>query len=172
MSKSYSITGYTNKFQYKELTPIQGTPTLESILLLFRQLKRNAQCIPTKLGGGQLGYLGLILDEAIYTNIPGATRFIRPTDPGIFQVSMPERSRTRSTSTSSTTSTPSITAVDIANQKSRHEERERQYYECQALEQALRNQIENAIDRKYLDALRNTDTDMINETIPNIMEYL
>ena len=84
----------------------------------------------------QLGYLGLILDKDTYLNIPGATRFVRPTDPGIFQVAIPtERTRTRTTVTPSQT----ITAVDIANQKARHEENECQYYKCQAVEQAPHN---------------------------------
>ena len=99
---------------------------------------------------------------------------LRPTDPGIFQVTVPtERTRTRTSATlPSQTLTQTVTAVDIANQKSRHDEKERQYYECQAVEQALRNQIVNAIGREYLDALQNTSTDMINKSILEIMEYL
>ena len=163
----YSINDYTTKFQYKELTPIQGLPTLDTILQLYRQVKRNAQSVPCKLGGGQLGYLGLVLNETDYESIPNAIRFIRPQDPGIFSVNTPAIRASRTT----TTTTP-ITAVDIANQKAQHDEDVRAYWECQAIEQALRNQIITAIDKDYLDALRNPHTDMINDSIPDIFEFL
>ena len=63
---SYSITEYVNKFKHEELIPIVGEPIVQSLLNLFDKVKCNTQCIPTTLGGGQLGYLGLILDDEGY----------------------------------------------------------------------------------------------------------
>ena len=71
-------------FEYKVLTPIHGRPTIDKILVVFKQLKRNAQRIPTTLGGGQLGYLALVLSTIAYATVPGAAAFVRPTDPGPF----------------------------------------------------------------------------------------
>ena len=48
----------------------------------------------------------------------------------------------------------------------------KKFHKCQAVEQALRTQIIEAIDAEYLDALRNINTDMINKSIPKIFEYL
>ena len=48
-------------FETKELTKVHGTPTVDTILKVYKQLKRNAQCVPTTLGGGQLGYLWIVL---------------------------------------------------------------------------------------------------------------
>ena len=48
----------------------------------------------------------------------------------------------------------------------------RKYYKCQAVEQALRTQIIEAIDPEYLGALCHVDTDMLTESIPNIFEFL
>ena len=53
-----------------------------------------------------------------------------------------------------------------------HNEEKQQYNTCQAVEQALRKQIIDAIPAEYLDALRKTDTDMINDSIPDIIQYL
>ena len=111
----YSITDYTTKFQYKELTPIRGQPTLDTILQLYRQVERNAESVPTKLGGGQLGYLGLVLHNEDYKSIPNVEPFRRPEDPGTFTVRLPRASRTTST-------TGTVTAMDIANQKAIHDE--------------------------------------------------
>ena len=113
----YSINDYIAKFQYKELTPIQGLPTLDTILQLYRQVKRNAQSAPCKLGGGQLGYLGLVLHNEDYESIPNSEQFIRPHDPSTFRVTTPAVRVSRS----ATTPTP-LTAVDIANQKAQHDD--------------------------------------------------
>ena len=48
----------------------------------------------------------------------------------------------------------------------------KKFYKCQAVEQALYSQIIEAIEPDYLDALGNINTDMINESIPEIFEYL
>ena len=51
MITSDSIKNIYSHFEYKELTKIDGEPTLDSILILHRQIKQNAQCVPTTLGG-------------------------------------------------------------------------------------------------------------------------
>ena len=60
------IVDYTIFFKYKEITKIHGKPKINTILTVYKQLKRNAQRVPTTLGGGQLGYLALILSAMAY----------------------------------------------------------------------------------------------------------
>ena len=94
MLTSYLIKNVYSYFEYKELTKIIGEPTLDSILLLHRQVKRNAQSIPTTLGGGQLGYLALVIASENYDSIPNAEPYVRPEDPGSFTLQIPSRSTT------------------------------------------------------------------------------
>ena len=83
MPSIYSVPDYKDQyFEYKALTKIHGAPTLDDIVLIYKQLKRNAQCVPTTLGGGQLGYLALVIPETSYATIPRAAAFLRPADPG------------------------------------------------------------------------------------------
>ena len=50
---SYKLPNYKEDyFEYKQLSKIYGKPTLEILITLHRQLKRNAQRVPTTLGGG------------------------------------------------------------------------------------------------------------------------
>ena len=162
MSSAYNLPNYKDRyFQYKELDKIHGQPTIDSILTLLRQVKRNAQTVPTTRGGGQLGYLALVIDTASYNAIPGATAFTRPTDPGTFVVTQPLGVR----------AVP-LTPTDIATQKIVFDESMRQYNECQAVEVALRNQIIEVIEDEYLRPLRNTTTDMINSPIQDIFTFL
>ena len=46
------------------------------------------------------------------------------------------------------------------------------YSICHAIEQTLRNQIIGAIAPDFFDALRNADTNIINEIIPAIITFL
>ena len=197
MKSDYSINSYrTSHFQYQNLDKIHGEPTLDSLLHLFRQLKINAQSVPTTLGGGQLGYLALVLSAADYAAIQNTIPFVRPVDPGVFQyvptptvaaasapATTPVTTRTTRSATSGTptaqrtpgsnTVTPTATiTIDIAQQKAQHEERKRQYHECQAVEQALRQQLVEAIEPEYLEALRDPITYMIQDPIPDIITFL
>ena len=75
---------YTDYFETKELAKIHGEPDIDSLTCTFSELKRNSQKIPTSLGGGQLGYLAMILRAPIYNELPGAAAFLRPMNPGPF----------------------------------------------------------------------------------------
>ena len=79
---SYSIKNVYSHFNYKELMKFTRESTLYSILLLNCQVKQNAQSIPATLGGGQLGYLALVIPPDKYNNIPKSELFIRHNDLG------------------------------------------------------------------------------------------
>ena len=74
---------YRSLFEIKEATRINGEPTYESLTNLQDQLKINAQAIPSVLGGGNHGHLGLVVSPTEYQMIT-LTPFVRPTNPGEF----------------------------------------------------------------------------------------
>ena len=52
MSGAYNLPDYRAQFfEYKDLTKIHGEPTVDSIITLLCQVKRNAQRVTTTLGG-------------------------------------------------------------------------------------------------------------------------
>ena len=171
MASPYNLPDYVSKyFEYKQLDKIHGKPSIESILQLFRQVKRNAQCVRTTLGGGQFGYLALVVPQTVYNSIANATPFLRPQDPGPFIITTPPLP-------TATRSNPNpvqqlLTNADIATQKATHDTALRLFNECQAVELALRNQITDAVESEYLSALRNSITDMIPSDIPAILAFL
>ena len=98
--------------------------------------------------------------------IPNARTFHRPNDPGPFILTVPPTTR----ATSSTSSTaPQISAAAITQQKAAWDDQVRLYNECQAVEQALRQQIIDAIEADYLEALSNDYTGMVQESISDII---
>ena len=53
MTSAHSLPDYKERyFEYTELKRVYGKPTLDKIIKVWHQLKRNAQRIPTTLGGG------------------------------------------------------------------------------------------------------------------------
>ena len=157
MTNATSLPDYKAKyFEFKELDKIHGKPTLNKLICLFHQLKTNAQKVPTTLGGGNHGYLALVLNDSDYNAIPTTNIFIRPVDPGIFNP---------------TTLGNCPTNTQLSHHKAVHEEALRLLNEVQEVKTILKNQLLNAIDAEYVDALQ-SDTYMINLTIPEIMDYL
>ena len=53
-------------FEFETLTPIIGKPDYQSLKRLKDQIKANAQAVPSTLGGGQHGLLGLVLSDVEY----------------------------------------------------------------------------------------------------------
>ena len=169
MTSPYSLPDYRSRFfEYKTLTKIIGQPTIDSIAKLHREVKRNAQKVPTTLGGGQNGYLGMIIAPEIYHTIPGARAFHRPEDPGTFN---PMPRRVARVTTRGAVHDENLTPEDIALQKIQYDEHLRLYNEAQAVEALLRTQIIEAIEEEYLSSLRNPTTDMIHQSIQEIFNF-
>ena len=62
-----------------------------------------------------------------------------------------------------------LTAEGIALQKIQHDEQFKLYNEVQAVEGILRTQIIEAIDEEYITPLRDANTDMMHQSIPDIL---
>lgn len=83
MSSVPSIDDYITSFPYAQLPKIIGPPTYESLKDTRDLLKINAASVPTTRGGGQHGYLALVLPGATYNTLVGAANaFVPPTNPG------------------------------------------------------------------------------------------
>ena len=142
---------------------------------MFRQLKRNAQCIPTRLGGGKHGYLALVLSTAKYNNITGTAAFNRPVDPGPFiphDITVPgtpgPTTRAAATTATATPTTRAPNAAELAQQKAEYDDNLRLFLEVETVERLLRNLLLTAFDDDYTQALRDA-TDMINLSIQTIV---
>jgi len=141
-------------FEYADLTPIHGEPTYKSLTVLFNQLKANARSVRSSLGGGQHGYLGLVLSPAIYNTIAPNTPFQYPVHPGPLIL-------------------PEFQLPHVTHQvTSQHAENVRVFNECGNVVQALRKQIVTAIEPSYLAAIKNRQTNTITLRVHEIMEYL
>ena len=140
-----SVEDFTNAFP-TQLTPIVGELTYATLMTLKDQLKT--------LGGGNHGYLSLILSPAAYDTI-SPTAFIEPAYPGQH---------------------PAIPAGTNAATTSaiirRHTEDTRQWREFKNVSTALKNQLLSAVEDIYVRALRDRHVGYMNQSIRNLLTHL
>jgi hypothetical protein len=60
-------------FRHTVLTKVTGPPSYETIKHLHDEVKANAASVPTTLGGGLYGHLGMLLSALKYNVLPNAT---------------------------------------------------------------------------------------------------
>ena len=119
-------------FQHKVLTRIHGKPTYESLQTLTTELKANAGSVPSTLGGGQHGHLGLLISPVRYAALVHTEPWVTPVNPGPF---VPPAGGTG----------PQIEAA-----KDVWRELKQTFELCQATEKALVAQIVESIDPIYI----------------------
>ena len=142
-------------FKYKTPTYIQGMPTNKTLKRLKTELRANASSVESDLGGGDHGYLGLVLSATEYANItPSPPPFIPPEYPAALDIPA------------------GTTQVQAFQLKEAHKEAKKLYYECKNVEKALQRHIQDAVEPKYLESLVNEDTQLIQEDISFVLEYL
>ena len=144
----------TTYFPHNSPTPIRGEPTYKSLKKLKSELKANASSVDSDLGGGDHGYLGLVLSDTEYARICPDSAFEPPEFPGKLQIP-------RNTET-----------IDAINIREEHRNNLALYRECREVEKALLRHITTAIESKYIDFLKSEDTDLVEDDIPTVLAYL
>ena len=144
----------TDYFENVDLTPIVGEPDFVSLNRLKNELKSNAQNVPCTLGGGNHGFLGLVLTPAEYNLIAPGTPFVMQPHPGPLLIPA---------------GTTNVQARVIENN---HTADMKLYDQCVAMEKALKQQIVKAIHEDWLDPIRNPTTHAIEHDIPYILGFL
>ena len=153
-SKPTNIDYVKNYFQIPKLTPIHGEPSFNTLRILRDELKANAGSIPTTLGGGLLGYLGVLFSTPDYLRVAPDTPFIRPQNPGPLMV-------------------PAGTAqYATTRMREDHAEALRLHRECIDVEQALIKLALEAIETKYTKCLRNRVTQRVDMTLEVLLQTL
>ena len=141
-------------FQHKVLTRLHGQPTYETLQTLVTEIKANAASVPSTIGGGNFGHLGLILSDARYATLANTIPWITPVNPGPF---VPPAAGT---------------APQIEAAKDVWRELKLEFDLCQATEKALIAQIVASIDPIYLRALLNRATGQYSHDIRAVFLHL
>ena len=141
-------------FKYKTPTPMIGEPTNKALKRLQSELQANASSIETDLGGGNHGYLALVLTDEECNLVPNAQPFAPPTYPPPLV-------------------TPSTaTAVEALELKEAYNEQKRLHLECKNVEKALLRFVQDAAEDKHTTSLVDPYANLFKDDVPTVMEYL
>ena len=140
-------------FQHKVLTRVHGQPTYETLQILATEIKANAASVPSTLGGGQYGHLGLVLSADRYATLATTVPWVTPPNPGPF-------------------APPAGTGPQIEAARDVWRELKLSFNLCQATDKALIAQIVDAIDSIYLRALLNRVTGQYSTDIRAVLLHL
>ena len=123
------------------------------LLSVLNELKANAQTVHSTLGGGAHGYLGLLVSAPQYALI-SATPFVMPVYPPPLVL-------------------PAGATIHlIQTLQQQHRDNVRVFRECKAVESALKQQLVQALDKVYLEGLRDSTTNAITRPLGGIILHL
>jgi hypothetical protein len=140
-------------FQHKVLTRVSGPPTFGTLRVLVDELKANASSVPSVLGGGQYGHLGLLLTAAQFETL-STTPFESPINPGPF--APPDKG----------------TEAQINAARDVWKEKHYTFHLNQAVEKALIAQVVSAVEPQYLSAIRNRQTGRYGSSVLAVLQHL
>ena len=84
------------KLADKPVTKIIGQPTDRDITQLKRELTKITAVVPTKLGGGKHGHVGIVIKDAEYVTFSeGGASFVVPSHPGFYPATVSSTAHTR-----------------------------------------------------------------------------
>jgi hypothetical protein len=154
MAKAPSADEIASSFLERPM-PIIGKPTRALLIPLREIIHANSSQIQTTLGGGLYGYLGAMLNVDDYIDLEGAVQFDPPVHPGnILAAAL------------------GGTQYAIADAVRANKEQLRQFDEYQAVMQALRKQIIDTVEEKFIMSLRNKYTRYNSVHPKDLLKYL
>ena len=144
---------YKDLFEHETLDRISGMPSYESLHQLRKQLQANAASVPTTLGGGANGHLGLVLTPQQYSFI-SVRPFVQPLHPGILNIA------------------EGTTRDEAEILKFNHSMNLDLFNTTHAVEKTLLQQLVKAIDSSYVEELRNQTTGLIDRPLHEVIAHL
>eukprot|EP00957_Ditylum_brightwellii_P082774 6293309-Ditylum_brightwellii.AAC.1 len=78
---TYSMEEVRSKFPYKTLSRCNREPNYEYIHDVMMAVYANAAAVPTALGGGAHGHIGLVMKDVLYGTLSGGTAYTTPPEP-------------------------------------------------------------------------------------------
>ena len=142
-------------FKYSIPTPITGEPTHKSLKPLKTELRANASSVDTNLGGGNHGYLGLVLTDIEYARItPTPQPFVPLGFPGPLVID------------------PALTALQQVQARETHNEAVALCRECKNVEKFLLRDIQKAVEENFIEFMVDHDTGLTEYDVPTVLEYL
>jgi hypothetical protein len=154
MSESHNPNYRETYFQHPTLTKINGDPTYTGLAKLEREIKANGKSVPSTLGGGSQGHLGLVSSPQSYDRVSPGVPFTRPVLPVLPDLSNSSEKQIR-----------------VAAQEA-HAATLQAFKTCNILERTIIQQVNTAVDPDCLADLIDEETGLLEGPVHHIMKHL
>ena len=149
-------TDIRDEIRKETVTKIHGQPTSHDLTNLEKEIISILANIPTTLGGGNYGHVGVIMDPTDYTTMTGGTSFVNPVNPGIYPAGL----------------AVNAAAGTRARAEAEHKELVNQFETFEGVQLGTKDLILAAVDNEYLNEIEHETLGYLNQTPRQMFEHL
>ena len=145
-----------DELRKETVTKIHGQPTSHDLTNLEKEIISILANIPTTLGGGNHGHVGVIMDPTEYNTMTGGTAFVNPVNPGIYPAGL----------------AVNAAAGTRARAEAEHKELINQFETFEGVRLGTKDLILEAVDNEYLSEIEHDTLGYLNVTPRQMIGHL
>ena len=145
-----------DELKKESVTKIHGQPTSHDLTILEKELIAILAGIPTALGGGNFGHVGVIMEAAAYLTMTAGTAFVDPANPGVYPAGL----------------AANAAATIRARAEAEHKELINQFETFEGVRQGVKDLILEAVDNEYLIEIEHETLGVLNQTPRQMLDHL
>jgi hypothetical protein len=145
-----------DELKKETVTKIHGQPTSHDLTILEKELIAILAGIPTALGGGNFGHVGVIMETTAYSTMTEGTAFENPANPGVYPAGL----------------AANAAATVRARAEAEHKELISQFETFEGVRQGVKDLILEAVDNEYLIEIEHETLGFLNQTPRQILNHL
>ena len=149
-------TDIRDEIRKETVTKIHGQPTSHDLTNLEKEIISILANIPTTLGGGNHGHVGVIMDQVDYNTMTTGIDFVNPVNPGIYPAGL----------------ALNAAAGTRAREEAIHKELIAQFETFEGVKLGTKDLILEAVDNEYLSEIKHDTLGFLNQTPRQMIEHL
>ena len=149
-------TDIRDEIRKETVTKIHGQPTSHDLTNLEKEIISILANIPTTLGGGNHGHVGVIMDQLDYNTMTTGIDFVNSVNPGIYPAGL----------------ALNAAAGTRAREEAIHKELIAQFETFEGVKLGTKDLILDAVDNEYLSEIEHDTLGFLNQTPRQMIEHL
>ncbi len=145
-----------DEIRKETVTKIHGQPTSHNLTILEKETIATPANIPTSLGGGNHGHVGVVMNPMEYNTMNRRMDFVNSVNTGIYPTGL----------------AINVEAGTRARAEAEHKELINQYKTFKGVSLGAKDFILEVVNIKYLIKIKHETMGYINQTPPSMLEYL
>jgi hypothetical protein len=145
-----------DELKKESVTKIHGQPKSHDLTILEKELIAILASIPTALGGGNFGHVGVIMETIAYSTMNGGIAFADPANPGVYPAGL----------------AANAAATVRARAEAEHKELITQFKKFEGVRQGAKDLILEAVDNEFLIEIEHETLGFLNQTPRQMLDHL